>query len=151
MASVKSLCAEQAFDSDGFPTVRGILTLDTGQSVEAMVPNGKHSGKFAAGYMYDEEKIFLGQGVQKSIKYINELIAPKIVGTDPLKCKQIDIWLTKADPTEKKEVLGANTTFLVSILFFTTSMKRILKKFHLYVCHLLFLILLVVELTVLKF
>src|SRR3990167_11265406 len=118
MASVKSLCAEQAFDSDGFPTVRGILTLDTGQSVEAMVPNGKHSGKFAAGYMYDEEKIFLGQGVQKSIKYINELIAPKIVGTDPLKCKQIDIWLTKADPTEKKEVLGANTTFLVSILFY---------------------------------
>lgn len=123
MASVKSLRAEQAFDSDGFPTVRGILTLDTGQSVEAILPNGKHSGKFAADYIYDEEKPFLGQGIQKSVKYINELIAPKIVGTDPLKCKQIDIWLTKADPTEKKEVLGANTTFLVSILFYKAAAR----------------------------
>ncbi|MCR4329141.1 MAG: hypothetical protein NUV65_01175 [Candidatus Roizmanbacteria bacterium] len=118
MASVKSLHAEQAFDSDGFPTTRGILELDNGMIVEATIPNGKHPGKFSAGYLYDEEKIYLGQGIQKSIKYINELIAPKIVGADPLKCKQIDIWLTKADSTENKEVLGANTTFLVSILFY---------------------------------
>lgn len=132
MASVKSLRATRIFDSDGYPTLQGVMTLDTGQVVTASIPNSQHIGKHSAVCMYDEGKSFLGQDVQKSAKYINELIAPKVTGIDPLKCMNVDIWLTKADSSENKEVLGANTTLLVSILFYKAAALVLNKPLYTY-------------------
>lgn len=115
---IKNLIATQSFDSKGYPCLRGRLTLDDERMVEATVPNNHAPSKYAAGYLYDEGRFFSGRGINKSLKYINELLVPKLIGIDVLRYKDIDIWLQKADSTENREVLGANSLFLVSELVY---------------------------------
>jgi len=59
---------------------------------------------------------FMGQGENRAATFINELIAPKIIGVASDKLMEIDAWLIKADGTKNKSNRGANTTLLVSEL-----------------------------------
>ncbi|MCR4326697.1 MAG: hypothetical protein NUV52_03510 [Candidatus Roizmanbacteria bacterium] len=119
--TVKKLSARKIFDSLGFPTLAGIMWLSDGRMVEASIANSQHNGEFAGEYMYDETDHYLGKGVDRSLQYVNDLIAPKLIGIDANKSREIDEWLKKSDPSERKEVLGVNTTFLISELFYKAS------------------------------
>ncbi len=103
---IKKIHAFREYDSRGNETLAGVMTLSDGRAVSTSVPNNLSVNKYEALYLEPE----------RAAKYINELIAPKLVGADPLKHKNIDLWLLKTDPTEKKEVLGANTILLLSKL-----------------------------------
>lgn len=104
-------------DSRGYPTVEGYLELDNGQSVISSVPSGTSIGKYEAVELRDQNlNRFEGMGVTTAVTYINELIGPKLVGVSPLKQKEVDYWLSKADGTKNKSKLGANTTLTVSEL-----------------------------------
>lgn len=116
---IQTLKAEQIFDSKGYPTIKGTLFLSDGRVVTSEIGQNAHQSKYAAEYLYDEnEQFFSGRGMSRAIKYLNELIAPRLKGVDPLRYKDIDLWLLKADPTEKKSTLGANTTLTVSQLIY---------------------------------
>ncbi len=116
--TVKSFRAWKMFDAIGYPTVAGSFLLSDGHEVEASIPNTMHRGEYAGEYIYDDATFYNGRGVDRVLGYLNELIAPKLIGVDAGKCTEIDDWLKKSDPTEKKEALGVNTTFLVSALFY---------------------------------
>ncbi|MFA6005116.1 MAG: enolase C-terminal domain-like protein [Patescibacteria group bacterium] len=115
---IQKVQAYQILNGKGFPTVEGVLTLSDGRSVHTAVDLDGHIGKYAAEYLYDQDPLYSGKGVQRSLKYLNELVFPKLLNVDPLRYSDVDNWLLKADPTENKEVLGANTTLLVSQLVY---------------------------------
>lgn len=118
MSKIKSIRAYEIIDSHGFPTIEGRLTLDDNRSVITSIPTGSSIGKYEAVELRDEdEKRFEGLGVTKAVSYINELIAPKLVGVSPQKQQEVDYWLIKADGSNNKSRLGANTILTVSQLF----------------------------------
>ncbi len=117
MAKIKSIHAFEIIDSRGYPTISGTLTLDNGLSVSSSVPAGTSVGKYEAVELRDNDtKRMDGMGVLKAVSYINDLIAPKLIGVSPLKQGEIDLWLAKADGTNDKSKLGANTLLTISQL-----------------------------------
>ena len=117
MSTVKSIIAYEILDSRGFPTIEGRLTLDNGREVTTSIPAGTTIGKHEAFELRDEDQTrFEGMGVTRAVSYINDLIGPKLAGVSPLKQQEIDYWLIKADGTENKSKLGANTILTVSQL-----------------------------------
>lgn len=115
---IQKVQAYQILNGKGYPTVEGLLTLSDGRTVTASVDLDGHINKYASEYLYDLDNSYLGKGIQRALKYLNELIFPKLVGIDPLRYTDVDNWLLKSDPSENKEVLGANTTLLVSELVY---------------------------------
>ena len=117
MVKIKKIFAYEIIDSRGLPTLEGRLELDNGQAVVGSVPSGTSVGKYEAVEIRDNDyKRFNGNGVSKAVTYVNEVIAPKLVGVSPDKQTQIDVWMVKADSTKNKSRLGANSTLLVSEL-----------------------------------
>lgn len=117
MSTIKSIHAYEIIDSRGYPTIEGSLTLDNGQTVTTSIPSGTSTGKYEAFELRDKDQNrFDGMGVLQAVNYINQLIAPKLIGASPLKQQEIDYWLIKADGTDNKSKLGGNTTLTVSQL-----------------------------------
>lgn len=118
MAKVKNIHAYEIIDSRGLPTLEGRLELDSGVVVVSSIPAGTSIGKYEALELRDNDvKRFNGMGVSRAVSYVNDLLAPKLVGVSPTKQSEIDSWLVQADGTKNKAVLGANATLLISELF----------------------------------
>ncbi len=117
MAVIKKIVAHEIIDSRSIPTIEAWLELDNNKRVITSIPSGTSKGKNEAVEIRDNDhKRFDGQGVSQAVSYINELLAPKLIGTNPDKQFEIDNWLIKADSTANKSKLGANTTLAVSQL-----------------------------------
>lgn len=117
MTKIKSVHAYEIIDSRGIPTLEAQLILDNNVVVTTAIPAGSSVGKHEAVELRDGDmKRFNGMGVTKAASYVNELIAPKLIGASPLKQQEIDYWLIRADGTKNKSKLGANTTLVVSQL-----------------------------------
>ncbi|MBI3619824.1 phosphopyruvate hydratase [Candidatus Roizmanbacteria bacterium] len=117
MGKIKKLYAYEIIDSRGFPTLEGKAILDNGVEVTSAIPAGTSIGKYEALEIRDGEPArFDGMGVTKAASYINDLIAPKLIGASPTKQYEIDYWLIKADGTANKAKLGGNTVLLISQL-----------------------------------
>lgn len=63
----------------------------------------------------NDKKRYLGKGVLKAVKNVNEIIAPELVGKNPEDQGAIDALMIKLDGTENKATLGANAILGVSI------------------------------------
>jgi enolase len=122
MAKIKQIKAYEIIDSHGFPTIEGVLVLDNGKQVKTSIPTGSSIGKYEAIELRDNNKErFEGMGVTQAVSYINDLIAPKLIGVSPLQQQQVDDWLIRADGTDNKSKLGANTLLTISQLFVTAA------------------------------
>lgn len=118
MAKIQSIQAYEIIDSRGYPTIEGSLTLDDGRSITTAIPSGTSRGKYEALELRDtDQPRFAWMGVSQAVHYINNLIAPKLIGISPLKQQEVDYWLIKADGTKNKSKLGANTILTISQLF----------------------------------
>lgn len=104
---IKSLSAYSEYDSGGNLTLAGQLVLNNGQVLYSSIPN--HLAN-------DTPMVYID--TNKAVKYINELLAPKLININPLEYKKIDLWLDSADNTGDKQVLGVNSTLLVSKLIY---------------------------------
>lgn len=117
MANIKRIYAYEIIDSRGLPTIEGKMVLDNDREVATSIPAGTSIGKYEAVELRDSDpNRFDGMGVTQAVSYINDLIAPKLIGVSPLKQQEIDAWLVKADGTKNKSKLGANTTLTISQL-----------------------------------
>ena len=117
MAKINKLYGYEIIDSRGIPTIEAKLELDSGQQLTTAAPSGISKGAKEAWELRDDDsKRFNGLGVSQSVSYINSLISPKLLGTDPSKQIEIDNWLISADGTKNKSKLGANTILVVSQL-----------------------------------
>jgi len=102
-------------DSRGNPTVEVDLTTENGL-FRAAVPSGASTGIYEALELRDGDKSrYLGKGVLKAVKNVNEVIAPKLLGLDPTKQQEIDGLMLELDGTETKSKLGANAILGVSL------------------------------------
>jgi len=112
IASVK---AREILDSRGNPTVEADVVVD-GILGRAAVPSGASTGEREAIELRDGDKgRYLGKGVQKAVRNVNEVIGPKLVGMDPLQQKMIDEIMIQLDGTPTKSKLGANALLAVSM------------------------------------
>jgi len=107
--SIYSVRALEILDSRGNPTLRVQVGLESGISASASVPSGASTGENEAVEMRDGDAgRYGGKGVLKAVAAVNDQIAPRLVGVDPIRQAEIDRLLIELDGTPNKANLGAN-------------------------------------------
>jgi len=115
MPSIQEIQAHEILDSRGQPTVLAELLLDNGVRTQALVPSGASTGENEALELRDGGPRYLGKGVLQAVKNIQEVIAPKLKGLNPLNQAGLDRLLCDLDGTPNKSRLGANAILAVSM------------------------------------
>ena len=115
MAIIEALGAREILDSRGNPTVEVEVLLEDGIAARAAVPSGASTGAFEAVELRDGGNRYLGKGVEKAIKNVNEVIAPEVVGLDAQDQRLVDQTMIELDGTNNKAKLGANAILGVSL------------------------------------
>lgn len=115
MAVIEDVWAREILDSRGNPTVEVEILLDDGTEARAAVPSGASTGTHEALELRDKDQRYHGKGVLQAVRNVNEIIAPEIVGLDPLWQEDIDALLLELDGTPNKSRLGANAILGVSL------------------------------------
>jgi enolase len=113
---IEAIRAREILDSRGNPTVEADVFLNDGTFATAAVPSGASTGENEAIELRDgDKKRYLGKGVLKAVKNVNELIAPALQGVDPRLQEEIDRRMNELDGTPNKAKLGANAILAVSV------------------------------------
>ncbi len=116
LSSIVNVHGREILDSRGFPTVEVEVTLDSGIVGQASVPSGASTGTYESYELRDGDNgRYMGRGVQKAVRNINEVIALEIRGFDPLEQDLIDSALIALDGTLQKKRLGANAILGTSL------------------------------------
>jgi enolase len=116
MSNIKKVTALEILDSRGNPTIQVDITLESGASGVAKVPSGASTGKNEAVELRDGDNTrYLGKGVLKAVKNVEEVIQPAVVGMDAADQQTLDEKLIALDGTPNKGKLGANAILGVSI------------------------------------
>ena len=116
MAKIIYVHGREVLDSRGNPTVEVEVKLDDGTRASAIVPSGASTGESEALELRDGDKSrYLGKGVLKAVKNVNEIIAPAVIGLEATEQNKLDALLLKLDGTPFKKNLGANATLGVSL------------------------------------
>ncbi len=116
MTKIESVKAREILDSRGNPTVEVEVHLSGGAEGRAAVPSGASTGEREALELRDGDgKRFLGKGVQKAVKNVQEIIAPRIKGKEATDQVALDLAMIELDGTENKSKLGANAILGVSM------------------------------------
>jgi len=80
------------------------------------VPSGASTGEHEALELRDgNKKRYLGKGVQKAVRNVNSVIAPKIIGMEVTSQSTIDNTMIQMDGTNNKSKLGTNAILGVSL------------------------------------
>jgi enolase len=113
IASVRAL---EILDSRGNPTVRVYVELEDGIRGVASVPSGASTGEHEAVELRDGDlSRYDGKGVRKAVGFVNEDIAPYLLGLDPSRQAELDRILIELDGTPTKARFGANAILGVSM------------------------------------
>ena len=116
MSTIVEIRAREILDSRGNPTVEADVMLDDGSFGRAAVPSGASTGEHEALEMRDgDASRYLGKGVLKAVRIIEEQIAPALAGMDAVDQMGIDRAMLSLDGTANKEKLGANAILAVSM------------------------------------
>jgi enolase len=115
MAIIEALGAREILDSRGNPTVEVEIQLEDGTQARAAVPSGASTGAFEAAELRDGGKRYLGKGVEKAIAFVNDEIAPEIIGFDAQDQRLIDEAMITLDGTKNKSRMGANAILGASL------------------------------------
>ena len=112
---ITSVKSREVIDSRGNPTVE-VDVVAGGSLGRAIVPSGASTGEREAIELRDGDKgRYLGKGVQKAVKNVNETLGPRLVGMDATGQKFIDEVMIEMDGTPTKSKLGANAILGVSL------------------------------------
>ena len=91
MSYIIEVRARQILDSRGNPTVEVDVLTDEGALGRAAVPSGASTGIHEAVELRDnDKKKYVGRGVLKAVKNVNDLIAKSITGFDITAQAEID-------------------------------------------------------------
>ena len=112
---IQAISAREVIDSRGNPTVEVDLTTEVG-TFRGMVPSGASTGIYEACELRDGDKSrYLGKGVLKAVENVKTLIAPAIIGMNPVDQEAVDNKMIELDGTPNKTKLGANAILAVSM------------------------------------
>jgi enolase len=116
MTTIQHVFAREILDSRGNPTLEAEVILDDGTLGRAAVPSGASTGEHEAAELRDgDKKRYGGKGVQKAVKNVNDIIAPKLIGENAIAQAEIDQIMIDLDGTANKRKLGANAILAVSM------------------------------------
>jgi enolase len=116
MSQIVKVHARQILDSRGNPTVEVDVLTENGYLGRAAVPSGASTGIHEAVELRDDDdKVFMGKGVLKAVKNVNEEIAAELLGVDVFEQSFIDQVMIDLDGTANKGKLGANAILGVSM------------------------------------
>ncbi len=116
MTEIVGVFAREILDSRGNPTVEVEVMLGDGTRGRAAVPSGASTGEHEALELRDGDKArYLGKGVEKAVRNVNEVIAGAILGLDASSQVTLDKALLDLDGTANKGKLGANAMLGVSM------------------------------------
>jgi enolase len=116
MSGIIDIHARQILDSRGNPTVEVEVITEEGALGRAAVPSGASTGIHEAVELRDgDKKVYLGKGVLKAVKNVNDEICDKLLGTDVFEQNEIDRKMIKLDGSDNKGNLGANAMLAVSM------------------------------------
>ncbi len=113
---IREIKAREVLDSRGNPTVEVDCILTDGTMGRAIVPSGASTGAYEAVELRDKDrKRYLGKGVLKAVRNVNERIAGMLAGVDATGQSRIDQMMIDLDGTKNKSKLGANAILGVSL------------------------------------
>ena len=116
MAAILQIIAREILDSRGNPTVEADVILESGAFGRAAVPSGASTGEHEANELRDGDGgRYLGKGVRKAVRNVEEKIAPALRGMDATDQIAIDRAMIELDGTATKAKLGANAILAVSM------------------------------------
>ena len=116
MSQIVRVHARQILDSRGNPTVEVDVTTANGFVGRAAVPSGASTGVHEAVELRDDDaNVYVGKGVLKAVKNVNEVIAPELLGANVFEQNAIDQIMIDLDGSANKGVLGANAILGVSL------------------------------------
>jgi len=115
MSAIRDIISREILDSRGNPTVEAEVWTETGFVGRAAVPSGASTGAHEAVELRDEEDRYLGKGVQKAVKNIEQVIRGELIGQEVTDQIRIDKLMLDADGTRNKAKLGANAILAVSL------------------------------------
>ncbi|MBQ2933579.1 MAG: phosphopyruvate hydratase [Clostridia bacterium] len=113
---IKSVYGFEVLDSRGNPTVAAKIVCENGVEGFAISPSGASTGMYEAHELRDGDALrYMGKGVTKAVKNINEKIADLLCGKCVFNQREIDDIMIECDGTENKSRLGANAILAVSL------------------------------------
>lgn len=134
LTTIKKILAREILDSRGNPTVEVDVLLEGGTLGRAAVPAGASRGAHEAVELRDgDTSRYLGKGVLKAVKNVNEVIGPRLEGWDASCQQAIDEELIRLDGTNNKARLGANALLGVSLATARASARALCLPLHRYI------------------
>ncbi len=113
---IKDVIGREILDSRGNPTVEAEVILENNIRGRASSPSGASTGIYEAHELRDLDKNrYLGKGVLKSVKNINNEIKDALLNKNIFNQEEIDNLLINLDGTPNKSRLGANAILAVSL------------------------------------
>jgi enolase len=112
---ITKIHAREILDSRGNPTIEADVILKEGIMGRASVPSGASTGSREACELRDNEKRYMGKGVQRAVTHVNQEINQALSGTFIEDQELVDKKLCDLDGTENKSRLGANALLAVSL------------------------------------
>ena len=114
MTAIQKIEAREILDSRGNPTIEAtVYTVNF--KATASVPAGASTGVHEAKELRDGGPRYLGLGVSKSVKIIQQKISPQLKGVEVTDQGKIDNLMLKLDGHDDKSKLGANSILAVSL------------------------------------
>jgi enolase len=132
---ISSVKAREILDSRGNPTVE-VDVVAAGVLGRAAVPSGASTGEREALELRDGDKgRYLGKGVLKAVRNVNETVGPRLAGMDASQQKMIDEIMVSMDGTKDKSKLGANALLGVSMAVARAASNAAKKPLYEYLSH----------------
>lgn len=134
-ATIKKIIGREILDSRGNPTVEVEITLSDGSFGRVAVPSGASTGSHEAVELRDGGARYVGKGVLKAVKNVNETIAKAILKKSFIQ-RELDEKLIALDGTKNKSKLGANAILGVSLAFARATACSIKKPLYTHIASL---------------
>ncbi len=112
---IRSIRGRMILDSRGNPTVEVEVATRGGGLGRAAAPSGASRGRFEAVEVRDGGREYGGMGVRRAVEAVNKVIAPKLVGMDSRRQREVDRLLCSLDGTPNKSRLGGNAIVATSL------------------------------------
>ncbi len=113
--TIAGVCAWEALDSRGTPTVACEVRLDGGARGGATVPSGASTGTHEARELRDGGERYGGRGVRRAVENVRDVLGPAVVGRDAEDQAGLDAALRAVDGTPTLGRVGANAVLAVSV------------------------------------
>ena len=117
MPKITRIVAREILDSRATPTIEVSVLTDAGTYGTASVPSGGESvGKYEDVELRDQDPArYHGRGVLKAVHNAQNILGPKLLGTEISQQETIDSIMLDLDGTSNESKLGANAILAISI------------------------------------